>query len=152
MRYLAGALAALGFLVGMTHTPFARKQATSDQAAEVEKLDRELSAAGVSGDLNASSRLIADAAIFVNESGKIATKADNLAFMKSAQYKLESENFDDLHSKQFGDTVVLWGRVTAQGTYKDKPFRDTSNFTDVWQRRNGDWQQVFTRATPVGKP
>jgi ketosteroid isomerase-like protein len=152
MRFQAGALATLGLLVVMTHAPSAWKQPASDQAAEVEKLDRELSAAGVRGDLDASSRLIADAAIFVDESGKTTSKADNLALWKSADFKLESENFDDIHSKQFGDTVVLWGRVTARGTYKQKAFDHTSNFTDVWQRHNGRWQQVFTRGTPADKP
>jgi ketosteroid isomerase-like protein len=151
MRF-QGALATLGLLAVMTHAPSAWQQPASDQAAEVEKLDRELSAAGVRGDLDASSRLIADASIFVDESGKTATKADMLALWKSADYKLESENFDDIHSKQFGDTVVLWGRVTARGTYKQKAFDYTANFTDVWQRVNGRWQQAFTRGTPAHKP
>ena len=151
MRFQTAAVAVFGLLAAITFTPSVWNQTASDQAAEVEKLDRELSAAGARGDLDASSRLIADAAIFVLESGKTTTKAENLAFMKSADYKLESETFEDIHSKQFGDTVVLWGRVTAQGTYKQKPFRDTFNFTDVWQRHDGSWHQVFTRATPVPK-
>jgi len=155
MRFQVCALAVLSLSAVLSQAPAASKLADSDQAADVEKLDRELSAAGVRGDLDASSRLIADQAIFVDdlhESGKTTTKADNLAFMKSAEYKLKSETFDDMHSKQFGDTVVLWGRVTAEGTYKEKPVRDNFNFTDVWQKHNGKWQQVFTRATPVGKP
>jgi ketosteroid isomerase-like protein len=152
MRFHTSTLAAFGLLAAMSHAPSAGKPPASDQAAEVEKLDRELSAAGVRGDLDATSRLIADAAIFADESGKTATKADILALTKSADYKLESENFDEIHSKQFGDTVVLWGRVTVQGIYKQKPFRHTYNFTDVWQRHDGNWQQVFTRATGVGKP
>jgi ketosteroid isomerase-like protein len=155
MRFQASALAVLGLSVVLSHPPSAWTLPDSDEAAEVEKLDRDLSAAGVRDDLDASSRLIADQAIFVDdvhESGKTTTKGDNLAFMRSADYKLRSETFDDIHSKQFGDTVVLWGRVTAQGTYKEKPFRDNFNFTDVWQKHNGKWQQVFTRATPVGKP
>lgn len=152
MRFQKGALAAVVLFVAMIFALSAWNQTASDQAAEAERLDRELSAAGVRGDLDASSRLIADTAIFVSASGKTTTKADNLAFMKSADYKLESENFDDIHSKQFGDTVVLWGRATDQGTYKQKPVRDTFNFTDVWQKRNGSWQQVFTRATPIVTP
>jgi ketosteroid isomerase-like protein len=155
MRFQVSALAVLGLSAVLSHASSAWKLPDSDQAADVEKLDRELSAAGVRGDLDASSRLIADQAIFVydlHESGKTSTKADNLAFMKSADYKLKSETFDDIHSKQFGDTVVLWGRVTAQGTYKEKPFLDHFNFTDVWQKHNRKWQQVFTRATPVGNP
>ena len=152
MRFQAGALATLGLLAVMTHAPSAGQQPASDQAAEVEKLDRELSAAGVRGDVDATARLVADAAVFVHESGKTTTKADLLAFMKSADYKLESENFDDIHSSQFGDTVVVWGRVTSQATYKQKAVHSTFDFTDVWQRNNGHWQQVFTRATPAGKP
>ena len=152
MRFEKGALAAVGLFAALIFTLSAWNQTASDQAAEVERLDRELSAAGVRGDLETSSHLIGDTAIFVSASGKTTTKADNLAFMKSADYKLESENFDDIHSKQFGDTVVLWGRATAQGTYKQKPIHETFNFTDVWQKHNGSWQQVFTRATPVVTP
>ncbi len=154
MRFQAIALAVVGLSTVLSHAPSAWKTAASDEAAEVEKLDRDLSAAGVRGDLDTSSRLIADQAIFVDEvheSGKTTTKADLLAFMRSADYTPKSETFDDIHSKQFGDTVVLWGRVTTQGTYKEKPVHNTFNFTDVWQKHNGKWEQVFTRATPVGK-
>ena len=151
MRFHRGALTAFSLLAVMSLALSAQKPPASDQTAEVEKLDRELSAAGVRGDLDATSRLIADAAIFVDESGRTTTKADNLASMTSGDFKLESENIDDIHSKQFGDTVVLWGRVTSHATYKNKPFGGTFNFTDVWQKQNGKWQQVFTRATPLGK-
>src|SRR5260370_13789943 len=151
MRFQAGALATLGLLVVLTHAPSTWTQLASNQAAEVEKLDRELSAAGMRGDLDATARLVADAAVFVRESGKTTTKADLLASMKSADYKLESENFDDIHSTQFGDTVVLWGRVTSHATYKQKAVHATSDFTDVWQRHDGHWQRVFTRGTPAGK-
>ena len=146
------ALVAFAVLAAVIGAPPVWNAPASDQSAEVEKLDRELSAAGVRGDIEASSRLVADNAIFVEVTGRITTKADMLAAMKSADYKVESENIESIHSKQFGDTVVLWGRVTAQGAYKQKPFRDTANFTDVWQRHNGSWQQVFTRAISLGKP
>jgi ketosteroid isomerase-like protein len=155
MRFHASTLVVLGLSAVLSHAPWTWKTAASDEAAEVEKLDRELSAAGVRGDLDSTSRLIADQAIFVSdvrESGQTTTKADLLAFMKSADYTPKSETFDDIHSKQFGDTVVLWGRVTTEGTYKEKPYRSNFNFTDVWQKHNGKWQQVFTRATPVAKP
>jgi len=155
MRFQASALAILGLSAVLSRAPSAWNLPDSNEATEVEKLDRDLSAAGVRGDQDTSSRLIADQAIFVDdvhESGKTTTKADLLAFMRSADYKPKSETFDDIHSKQFGDTVVLWGRVTTQGTYKEKPVRNNFNFTDVWQKHNGKWQQVFTRATPVGKP
>ena len=155
MRFHASTLVVLGLSAVLSHATWTWKTAASDEAAEVEKLDRELSAAGVRGDLDTTSRLIADQAIFVSdvrESGQTTTKADLLAFMKSADYTPKSETFDDIHSKQFGDTVVLWGRVTTEGTYKEKPVRNNFNFTDVWQKHNGKWQQVFTRATPVGKP
>lgn len=151
MRFQVRPLAVVGLSAVLSHAPSVWKLPDSDQAAEVEKLDRELSAAGVRGDVDASSRLIADQAIFVDDLHESGAKADNLAFMKSADYKLKSETFDDMHSKQFGDTVVLW-RVTAEGTYKEKPVRDNFNFTDAWQKHNGKWQQVFTRATPVVKP
>src|SRR5258708_23065114 len=152
MRFQAGALATLGLLVVLTHTPSTWTQPASDQTAEVEKLDRELSAAGVRGDVDATARLVADTAVFVHETGKTTTKADLLAFMKSADYKLESENFDDIHSAQFGDTVVVWGRVTSQATYKQKAVHSTYDFTVFWQMLNGHWQQVFSRSTPVGMP
>src|SRR5690348_7862252 len=154
MRFQARALAVLGLSAVLSLAP-AAWTAASDDTAEVEKLDRELSAAGVRDDLDTSSRLIAEEAIFVDEvhePGKTTTKADLLAFMRSGDCTPKSETFDDLHSKQFGDTVVLWGRVTTQGMYKQEPVHDNFNFTDVWQKHNGKWQQVFTRATPIAKP
>ena len=152
MRFHASALVVLALSAVLSQPSW---PGSSGEGAEVEKLDRDLSAAGVRNDLDASSRLVADQAIFIDDlhdSGKTRTKADFLASMRSTNYTVKSETFDDIHSKQFGDTVVLWGRVTTQGTYKEKPFRDNFNFTDVWQKRDGKWQQVFTRATPVGKP
>src|SRR5215471_14900004 len=101
MRFLARVLAVVGLSGVLSYGYFGGKLPVSDQAAEVEKLDRELSAAGVRNDLDASSQLIADEAIFVEDlhgSTKTTTKADNLDFMKSADYKLKSETFDDLHS------------------------------------------------------
>jgi len=119
MRFQASALAVLGLSAVLSHAPWAWKTAASDEGAEVEKLDRDLSAAGVRGDLDTTSRIIDDQAIFVSdvrESGQTTTKADLLAFMRSTDYTPKSETFDDIHSKQFGDAVVLWGRVTTQGT------------------------------------
>ncbi|HEX9112665.1 MAG TPA: nuclear transport factor 2 family protein [Terriglobales bacterium] len=137
----ASALAVLGRLAVLSHASPGGKPPDSDEAAEVERLDREFSAAGVRGDVDATARLLADEAIFVDElhaSGKTTTKADNLAFMKLPDYKQESETFDEIHAKQFGDTVVLWGPVTSQATYKNKPVRDNFDFTDVRQNRDGD--------------
>jgi hypothetical protein len=117
MRFHASALAVLGLSAVLSHAAWAWKTAASDEAAEVEKLDRDLSAAGVRGDVDTSSRLIADKAIFVDdvhESGKTRTKADLLAFMRSADYTPKSETFDDIHSKQFGDTVVLCQRSKSR--------------------------------------
>src|SRR5260370_7696742 len=100
MDFQAGALATLGLSAVMTHTPSAGQQPASDQTAEVEKLDRELSAAGVRGDVDATARLVADAAVFVRESGKTTTKADLLAALKSPDSNLESAHFHDLHPTQ----------------------------------------------------
>ncbi len=92
MRFQVPALAALTLLAGIALTLSAGQQLPADQTAQVEKLDRELSAAGVRGDVDTTAKLIADPAVFVMLSGKTTTKADELAFMKSPDFKLESEN------------------------------------------------------------
>ena len=51
MRFQASALAVLGLSAVLSHAPSAWKPPVSDEAAKVEKLDRDLSAAGVRGDL-----------------------------------------------------------------------------------------------------
>jgi hypothetical protein len=63
MRFQTGTLATLGLLAVMGHAPSAWQSpaSASDQTAEVAKLDRALSAAGVRNDLETSSRLVADA-------------------------------------------------------------------------------------------
>jgi hypothetical protein len=77
MHFQASALGVLGRLAVLSHASPGGKPPDSDEAAEGEKLDRGLSAAGVRGDLDASARLVADQAIFVDDlhaSGKTTTK------------------------------------------------------------------------------
>ncbi len=56
MRFQASTLAVLGLSAVLSHAPSVWKLPNSDEAAEVEKLDRDLSAAGVRGDLDATRR------------------------------------------------------------------------------------------------
>lgn len=49
----------------------------------------------------------------------------------------------------WNDGAILGGVVTFSGISDGKPFRVDLRFADVWAKRNGIWQVVYTAATRV---
>ena len=59
---------------------------------------------------------------------------------------------EDETIRQWDDGAILGGRVTLQGLSDSKPFKAGLRFADVWRKRDGHWQVVFTQAMRVVTP
>ena len=82
----------------------------------------------------------------------VTGKAEELASADSSDIRNETDYIDNIDSRRFGDTVVLWGRTTAHFTRERRRLALSYNFTDVWQKRPAGWQQVFSVAHNVVEP
>ena len=90
-------------------------------------------------------RVLADDYTLAGTSGKNQTKAQFIAEQTAPGNKTISVEVHDQVSKVWGDGAVLAGLVDAKGESQGKTFTFRGRFVDVWAKRNGRWQVVFTQ-------
>jgi hypothetical protein len=104
-------------------------------------------AAQVTSDKAALERLLADDYRLANSGGRVETKAQFIAEQIAAGYRLEPFTVEEPYQRLMGETALLGGVATLKGTDGGKAYSVRLRFVDVWQKRAGRWQVVFTQAT-----
>ena len=140
MFRLAGACAAL--LLAAAPAALA-KGLPADLAAAVKGYDE----AQIHGDRAALQRWLADDYTLVNSSAERETKAQLIADDTAPGFKLDPFVVRDPVERVWGDGAVMAGIVDMHGLSGGKPFAATIHFADIWAKRNGKWQVVFTQVT-----
>jgi len=102
----------------------------------------------VSNDANAISRFMTDDWIIVSATG-ITKRDDFLAVVTSGDLTHETFKGEIVSVREYGDTAVVTGRVTNNGTYKGQPFRAHEWTTDVFVKLGGQWRCVHSHITAV---
>jgi hypothetical protein len=54
---------------------------------------------------------------------------------------------DDVRVAGQRDGAVMGGVVNLRGTDGSKPFSVTLRFADIWAKRNGKWQVIYTHVS-----
>ena len=126
--------------------------ATASPAADQGKAERELTqvernwcTAEVKNDAGALSAILADDFTDVNLEGKVTNKAQSIADLKTD--KTTACDVDMLHFHLYGDTAIVVGRATI----KSATYNGRYMYTDVYVRRNGEWQAVAAEGTEIKK-
>lgn len=118
----------------------------ADLAAAVEAYD----AAQVTGDEAALQRLVADDYVLISSGGVRQGKAELIRDYVAPGFKLDPFTIEAPVQQVWGaDSAVLGGRVDMQGSDGGQRFRLNVWFADVWARRDGQWQVVYTQVTRV---
>ena len=115
--------------------------------ADLAKAAREYDQAQIKSDKAALERLLADDYRLANSSGQVETKAQFIADQTAPGYQLEPFTVEEPIERVMGDTALLGGVATLKGTDGGKPYAVRLRFMDVWAKRGGRWQVVFTQAT-----
>jgi hypothetical protein len=133
--------------------------ATAAQAKEIgdySKLPKDLAAAATAYDIAQFKadkaeleRVLADDYTLAGTAGKNLTKAQFIADQTAPGNKTISVDLYDQVSKVWSDGAVLAGMVDAKGSSQGKEFTFRGRFVDVWAKRNGQWQVIFTQIHPV---
>ena len=118
-------------------------EAPPDLAKAVKDYDE----AQVHGDRAELQRLVADDYTLVNSSGHIQTKAELIADYTTPGYKIEPFEILEPVEKVWSNGAVMGGVVNLRGTDGGKPFAVTLRFADIWAKRNGKWQVVYTHVS-----
>jgi ketosteroid isomerase-like protein len=118
---------------------------------QIKDLEKQWVDAVVKQDTVALDRILADDIVEIDPTGQVQTKAQDLADVKSGEFKAESMSIEDMNVRVFGNVVVVNGHDKMKGTYKGKDISGEGRFTDVFVKRQGRWQCVSTQATRITK-
>jgi hypothetical protein len=113
-----------------------------DLAAAVAGYDR----AQLNGDRAELQRLLADDYLLVNSSGKTETKAQLIADYVQPGFDLQTLVIEQPVHRVWDGGAVMGGIGTLSGMDSGKRFEARLRFADVWAKRNGEWQVVYTHA------
>jgi len=94
-------------------------------------------------------KILDDAFVNVESDGKVITKADVLAEVRtSAVLQVLTES---MVVRLHGDTAIVTGVVLIKGVERGKPFAQRRRFVDTWLYKNGQWVTIAGLVTPVGE-
>ena len=117
--------------------------------ADLAKAVKDYDEAQIHGNKAELQRLVADDYTLVNSSGRVQNKAELITDYTTPGYKIEPFEIQQPVEKVWSDGAVMGGIVDLRGIDGGKPFAVTLRFADIWAKRNGKWQVVYTH---VSKP
>ncbi len=117
--------------------------------ADLAKAVKDYDQAQIKGNRAELERLLADDYTLLNSGGKTETKAQFIAESTAPGFKLEPFAVEDAIEKVWDKGAVMGGVVTLRGTDGGKPFAARLRFADIWAKRKGKWQVIYTH---VSKP
>lgn len=94
-------------------------------------------------------RLLADDYTLAGPHGEIQTKAEDIAGAMSPDRKTTYVAISKQVRKVWPNGAVLGGIVDAKGLDRGKAFVMRARFVDVWAKRKGRWQVIFTQITDI---
>jgi len=119
----------------------AAAQLPADLAVAVAAYDK----AQVDGNRAELERLLADDYLLINSSGKTETKSDLIADYTAPGFDLEPFTVEQPVEKVWRDGAVMGGIATLRGSDQGKRYEMRLRFADIWAKRNGRWQVIFTQ-------
>jgi hypothetical protein len=108
-------------------------------------------AAQIKGDGADLKRLLADDYMLINSGGTIENKAQLIADYTAPGYKLDPFVVKEPVEKVWAGGAVMGGIATLSGTDGGKHFEVTLRFSDIWAKRHGAWQVIYTHVSKPGK-
>lgn len=105
--------------------------------------------AQMAGDGAALERLLADDYTLINSHAEIEDKAGLIRDYTDPAYHIDPYTVQEPIEKIWRDGAVLGGTVALSGVDHGVRFTVTVRFADIWAKRSGRWQVVFTEVTKV---
>jgi ketosteroid isomerase-like protein len=126
-------------LTFLTSLPLAFAQ-ESDEANAILQTERDLAAAYQRSDADAIAQGVMEDYTLTNSTGKITTRADDIAEAKKNDPKYEIFENYDMKVRVHGDTAVVTGKTHTKGISGEKPFDLQFQFTDTFVKDGGRWR------------
>jgi ketosteroid isomerase-like protein len=112
----------------------------SDEANAVLQTERDLATAYLKGNADGIAQGVMEDYTLTNSTGKITTRADDIAEAKKNDPKYEVFENYDMKVRVHGDTAVVTGKTHTKGISGGKPFDAQFQFTDTFVKDSGRWR------------
>ena len=113
------------------------------------RLENDWAGAWVKSDIAFFERIEAEDYTWTSPWGWVATKASDLALLKSGDDVITSWVLADMKVRVYGDAAVVTGRDTIKETYKGKDVSGQHRWTNTWVTRSGQWQCVAGHSSEI---
>ena len=146
--HLVISMALVSFAFGQSATQPESENSKSEQ--EVRQTIEKYRTALLQRDIPTLEKIWADDYVFVNASGKVLTKAQRLANVKSGATTLDSINEEEnITVRVYQNSAVATSRVTIKGKYGGQPTKGQYRSMHVWVRGPAGWQLVSNQLTAM---
>jgi ketosteroid isomerase-like protein len=115
------------------------------------RIEKEMLNAILKGDASANEKYLAETATLTGPDGNVIDKTQAVNEVKTGVLKLQAASLDAAKVQVYGDTAIVTYSSNDKGTYKGKDITGQTRWTDVFVRRNGQWQLVAGHGSSVAK-
>ena len=139
----------LALMAGIAHAAPATLS-SSDIEKQVMAVEQARTVALEHSDVAALQRIMADDVTYVHASGKVDTKQSYLEAIRSGQLHYISWRPMHLQVRALGTSAVIDGEYAVRVTdarVQPNPFDINIFILSVYERRNGEWQQIAWQST-----
>ena len=139
-------------LHSQTRKPGTAAPANRDQEAfnAVAKLEDQMRVAALKADATWWDAYLSDTYTDTDFRGKVTNKAETVALHRSPDLVYDIMNLSDRSVHVFnGDTVIVTGKVTIEGTYRGQSLNGDYQFTRVWTKSGLDWALAASQTTKI---
>lgn len=89
---------------------------------------------------------------FVDSDGTMVTKAQDIKELGDKTFVCKSASASDVKVKAMGDNhAAVMATIKMAGTYKGEDFDSEFRSIDVFEKKDGKWQAIYSQITKVGK-
>ena len=121
-----------------------------DDRRQVQRLEEQLRAAEIAGDVATLDRLLSDDFVGISVSGELNTKSQQLNRMRTGALVLTRLDVDDIKIKLLGKVAVVTGRARVEGTSDRAPLKGNFRYTRVYLHMpGGAWKITNFEVTRI---
>jgi ketosteroid isomerase-like protein len=118
----------------------------------IAEIEQQIAKAWVARDQRVIEAILAPDWSVTDPTGHVLTRAQVIReTFGSTERRVDSMVVDDVHVRLFGDLAVATGRTRARGSYQGAEVLVVLRFTDVFARRDRQWQAVVSHGSFVAQ-
>lgn len=137
----------------LTALLFAPLLCAAAPAEEVRAADTARVMATIAGNVARLDPLLSSGLIYGHADGRVQTKAEFLAAVKSGRIKYDSYDYDDVKvTPVTDDVVIMTGRARLRATAGNVSVAFALRFQSVWRREDGAWRLFAYQSAKLAEP